>query len=244
MKARMRRQGMIIRHWRLIGLVGFALVLVAGGWGLSRYLLDPRTLPIKAIQVKGEFRNLDRESVEQALAKAIDGGFFGLDLKRLREAVMGAPWVADARITRVWPDRLVVDVTEEQAIAHWGEQGLMNEQGKVFYPRKGLKKRLPLRFRGDDNKASLMLDFFVREQPRFRRQGLSIGAVILDKRGEWRLELADGTRIVVGKEDMDARIGRLLNACPVLEQEPRRPQTVDLRYEQGFAVSWRSEERS
>ena len=56
MKAKTRRQGVIFRHWRLIGLAGFALVLVAGGWGLSRYLLDPRTLPIKAIQVKGECR--------------------------------------------------------------------------------------------------------------------------------------------------------------------------------------------
>ncbi|BAO43507.1 cell division protein FtsQ/DivIB [Thiolapillus brandeum] len=244
MKAGARRQNVVFRHWRLLGLLGFALVLVAGGWGLARYLMDPHTLPIRAIQVKGEFRNLDRENVEQVLAKAVDGGFFSLDLGHLRDAVMASPWVADARITRVWPDRLVVDVTEEQAIARWGDDGLLNKQGEVFHPRKRLNKPLPLSFRGDESKAPVMLDFFVREQPGFRQHGMAIRAVTLDKRGEWRLELVDGTRIVIGKENMHARIRRLLGAYPVLEQEPRRPQTVDLRYEQGFAVSWRPEEQS
>jgi cell division protein FtsQ len=244
MKARARRQTVVFRHWRLLGLLGFALVLVAGGAGLVRYLMDPHTLPIRAIQVRGEFRNLDRENVEQVLAKAVDAGFFGLDLGVLRDAVMGSPWVADARITRVWPDRLVVDVTEQQPIAHWGEDGLLNEQGEVFHPRNRLKKPLPLSFQGDESKAPMMLDFFIREQPRFRQRGMAIRAVILDKRGEWRLKLVDGTRIVVGKQDMDARIQRLLGAYPALQQKPRRPRTVDLRYEQGFAVSWRPEEQS
>jgi cell division protein FtsQ len=239
-----RKQGFIARHGRLAGLLGFVLLTGAGAWGLGRYLLDPQTLPIRSIQVKGEFRNLDRENIKQVLAKVVDGGFFNLDLRRLREAAIGSPWVADARITRVWPDRLVVDVIEQTPIAHWGEEGLLNDYGEVFHPRKGLKKRLPLRFSGDENKASLMLDFFIREQPHFRRQGLSIQAVILDKRGEWRLELVDGTSIIVGKEDMYNRISRLLGAYPVLEQEARRPGKVDLRYEQGFAVSWRQEEES
>ncbi len=239
-----RGKGKSLRHWRLYALLGFALLVALGGWGLERYLMDPHTLPIRSIQVKGEFRNLDRENIEQVLARALEGGFFSLDLARLREAVIGSPWVADARITRVWPDRLVVDVTEEKAIAHWGRDGLLNDRGEVFHPRKGLKQKLPLRFQGDENKAPLMLDFFVREQPRFRKQGMSIRVVALDRRGEWRLQLDDGTVIVVGKEDMEKRIARLLGAYPVLQQENRRPEKLDLRYEQGFAVSWRPEEKS
>ncbi|WP_456374704.1 cell division protein FtsQ/DivIB [Thiolapillus sp.] len=239
-----RKQGFVSRHGRLLGLLGLVLMLGLGGMGLGQYLLNPQNLPIRSIQVKGKFRHLDQENIEQVLAKALDGGFFSLDLHRLREAILASPWVADAHITRIWPDRLLVDVTEEQPIAHWGRDGLLNAQGEVFHPRKRLKKRLPLRFSGDESKAALMLDFFVREQPRFIRQGKSIQAVILDRRGEWRLELTDGTRIIVGKENMDQRIVRLLGVYPVLQQEARRPEKVDLRYEQGFAVSWRPEEKS
>lgn len=243
MKGR-KRQGWLQRHWRLLVLAGFVLLVGLGSWGLGRYLMDPDALPIRRIQVKGEFRNLDRENIEQVLAKTLDGGFFSLDLRRLREAVIGSPWVADARVTRVWPDRLVVDVTEQKAIAHWGKDGLLNDRGQVFHPHKQLKKRLPLRFDGDESKAPVMLDFFVRAQPRFRKRGLSISALSLDRRGEWRLKLVDGTLIVVGKEDMDRRITRLLGVYPALEREARTPQKVDLRYEQGFAVSWRPGEKS
>lgn len=231
------------RHWRLWMLAGFALVSGAGIYVLAGYFLHPHTLPIHSIQIKNEFRNLDKVSLQQVLVKAIDGGFFSVDLNKLRDAALSAPWVAEAKVTRVWPDKLVVEVVEQKPIALWGADALLNERGEVFRPKKGMGKPPPLRFEGDEDKARLMLDFFITEQKAFWQQGKSIRDVRLDRRGEWRLKLADGTTIVVGKEQMDKRIRRLLAVYSALEQSEKRPLRVDLRYEQGFAVSWRSEEK-
>ena len=237
------RKSSFSRHWRLWALTGFALLSSAGIYALAGYLMNPQTLPIRNIQIKNEFRNLDKVSLQQALLKAIDGGFFSVDLNRLRDAALSAAWVAKAKVTRVWPDRLVVEVVEQTPIARWGKDALLNDRGEVFHPRKGVSKSLPLQFNGDEDKAPIMLDFFVREQRAFRGIGKSIREVDLDKRGEWRLKLTDGTDIVVGKEQMDKRIQRLLGVYSALEQSEKKPRRVDLRYEQGFAVSWRSEEK-
>ncbi|WP_456418534.1 cell division protein FtsQ/DivIB [Thiolapillus sp.] len=238
-----RKMNSLFRRWRLWALGGFALASAAGLYALAGYLMNPQVLPIRSIQIKNEFRNLDKVSLQQALLKAIDGGFFSVDLHKLREAALSAAWVAEARVTRVWPDKLVVEVVEQRPIANWGEDALLNASGEVFRPQRKPDKPLSLRFNGDEDKAALMLDFFVTEQKMFREHGMSIREVDLDKRGEWRLKLTDGTTIVVGKEQMGKRIRRLLGVYAVLEQAEKKPLRVDLRYEQGFAVSWRAEEK-
>ncbi len=238
-----KKTNSLIRRWSLWLLAGFVVVSGTGFYVLAGYLTNPQVLPIRSIQIKNEFRNLDKVSLQQALLKAIDGGFFSVDLHKLRAAALSAAWVAEARVTRVWPDQLVVEVVEQMPIASWGEDALLNANGEVFRPQRKTNKQLPLRFNGDEGKAALMLDFFITEQKAFRKHGMSIREVDLDKRGEWRLKLTNGTTIVVGKEQMNKRIRRLLGAYAVLEQAERKPLRVDLRYEQGFSVSWRSEDK-
>ncbi len=238
-----KKTKVLARRWRLWVLAGFAVTSVAGFYVLAGYLMNPQVMPVRSIQIKNEFRNLDKVSLQQALLKAIDGGFFSVDLRKLRAAALSAAWVAEAKVTRVWPDKLLVEVVEQTPIASWGEDALLNANGEVFRPQRKPDKQLPLRFNGDEDKASLMLDFFITGQKMFRQYGMSIREVDLDKRGEWRLKLTNGTTIVVGKEQMDKRIKRLLGVYAVLEQAQRKPLRVDLRYEQGFAVSWREEEK-
>ena len=241
----MKRQKstLLARRWRLWALMGFVAVSAAGFYVLQGYLMDPRVLPIRSIQIKNEFRNLDKVALQQALLKAIDGGFFSVDLRKLRHAALGSAWVAEARVSRVWPDKLIVEVVEQTPIASWGQDALLNARGEVFHPQRKPDRSLPLRFVGEEDKSAAMLDFYVTQKQAFRQQGMSIREVKLDKRGEWQLKLTDGTTIVVGKEGMDRRIRRLLSVYSVLERNNQKPLRVDLRYEQGFAVSWRSEEK-
>ena len=84
------RKSSFSRHWRLWVLTGFALLSSVGIYALAGYLMNTQTLPIRNIQIKNEFRNLDKVSLQQALLKAIDGGFFSVDLNRLRDAALSA----------------------------------------------------------------------------------------------------------------------------------------------------------
>lgn len=235
---------LLARRWRLWLLMGFVAASAAGFYVLQAYLLDPRVLPIRSIQIKNEFHNLDKVGLQQALLKAIDGGFFSVDLNKLRRAALASAWVAEARVSRVWPDKLIVEVVEQTPIASWGQDALLNTRGEVFHPQRKPDRFPLLHFVGDEDKSAAMLDFYVTQKQAFRQLGMSIREVTLDRRGEWQLTLADGTTIVVGKEKMDRRIRRLLGVYSALSQSEKKPLRVDLRYEQGFAVSWRSEEKS
>ena len=242
-RARKKRQDRVARRFSLGLLAVFVLLLAVATTQGVRYLMDPAKLPIRTIRIENEFRHLDRAALQQTLGAAVDGGFFGVDLKRVREAALSLPWVAEAQVTRVWPDKLLVKVKEQIPVAYWNGDGLVNAGGEVFFPKRRDGLKLPLRFRGPDSKAAEMLAFYRRVQPGFAERGLQIREVRLDRRGEWQLGLGGGMTIMVGRDRKDFRIERLLGVYAVLNEEKGSIERIDLRYEQGFAVRRRPEQK-
>ena len=41
-------------------------------------------------------------------------------------------WVDRVSVGRAWPDKVIVRITEHQAAARWGENGLLNVRGELF----------------------------------------------------------------------------------------------------------------
>ncbi len=224
--------------------LGFLVLLgLAGAWGWQR-LSDPALTPVRQVTIHGRVRHVDVKALQKALAEVTRAGFFGVDLAEVQRMVKARPWVAAASVRRVWPDRLVVEIREQRPVARWGRRGLVNEQGEVFEPARPVALDLPVTFQGPRGAAPRMLAFYRQVAPAFEKLGLKVKKVRLDSRGEWRLGLSGGLEVVAGRERMAARIRRLLAVWPLLDQKDRRPQRIDLRYEQGFAVRWHEEARS
>src|SRR5690606_12993600 len=58
-------------------------------------------------------------------------------------------------------------------------------------------------------------------------------------RGSWRLHLAAGTVIELGRADAMQHLKRFLDVWPrIASTRAQPPQSVDLRYANGFAVRW------
>jgi len=64
----------------------------------------------------------------------------------------------------------------------------------------------------------------------------------MDERGAWTVALAGGQQVRLGKRDIAARLDRFfLAVLPALRSELDRIRYVDMRYTNGFAVSWLDE---
>src|SRR5690606_23652768 len=101
------------------------LLLVILGMGLYElyHRLQPLAQhPISTINVEGDLQYIDRDSVQQIIAPYMDESLVTIDLEQLRADLLGMPWVAGATVTRIWPDRLVINLDEHLPIARWGER--------------------------------------------------------------------------------------------------------------------------
>jgi len=239
--ARRKDNKAVAPGWWRLAVLGLGMVLVLGSVGtwVSAWVTDPTRLPLKTIRITGELAHLDRNRLQQLVADAIDGGFFSVDMHKLRAAAKQLAWVDEVSIRRVWPQTLVMDVTEQLPVARWGDKALVNGRGEVFRPEVGeLPTGLP-RFDGADEDAPAVVAFYRLAGARLAAVELQISDLVLEGRHDWRLELDNGMSVLLGQTRAAVMLNEFVSALPAIrDPQGRRPVRVDMRYENGFAVQW------
>ncbi len=196
--------------------------------------------PVRAIVIDGPFQRVTAVEVQQAAQGAIRGGFVSADLDRVRRAVEALTWVDRARVQRIWPDRVGIEIVEQQAAARWGEDGLLNTRGELF--ATGLRHvppELP-RLDGPEGTEWQVAQRFLAMQDRLGALGLRVSALRLDPRGAWELDLATGVTVRLGRRQVDERMDRFVQfGAQVIAGQASAIRYVDMRYSNGFSIGWR-----
>ncbi len=214
--------------------------LMAGGavWGVMM-LGDPQVLPLKVVRIDGQFRYLQRADLEQAVAGAVRGNFFTLDVGRVRAAARKLPWVDQVSVRRIWPDTLQMQVQEQVPLARWGKDRLVNLRGEVFQPSL---REMPARLPWLDGAVVSAPRVVARYQEMSRQVAgleLEIERLQLDARQAWVVEFRQGLKLQLGSSDTDRRLGRFVRIYRRLkEPSGKRLKKIDLRYTNGLAVEW------
>ena len=232
---------------RLMNAVANLVFVLAGIALVAAALLALARLPqfgLKAIRIDGELARSSVATIRANAAPRLSGNFWSLDLQTARAAFESVPWVRQAVVRRVWPNRLAVTLEEHQAAALWsgddGNDRLVNSHGEVFEANVGDVEddALP-RFAGPDGSSAQMLSLYRRLAPAFEPVG-AIESLRLSRRGSWRAELATGAVIELGRGTEDevlARTERFVRTLPQVDARFARPlEYADLRHVDGYAV--------
>lgn len=224
-----------VLHRVFTGLLAAAL-LAGAAWGIIT-LRDPATLPIKAVKIEGRFTHVTTQALQQAVADAATGGFLSVDVDAIRRAALSLPWVHSVGVRRMWPDTLRLTVTEQIAVARWGEQGLINSAGDVFTPDpSSFPPGLP-ELRGPAGTEGAVLSRYRVMNQLLAPLQLQITRLELDERRAWRITFNGGMELVLGREQAEARLQRFIAIYPALQAaEPPGIARVDMRYSNGFAL--------
>jgi cell division protein FtsQ len=223
-----------ILAWLLaVALVASPVVAVLNGWvGAERW-------PLSRLRVTSQFERVQDQDLRAALVPYARGGYFAVDLDAAQAAVERLPWVESAIVRKQWPDVLEVQVVEHRPYARWGEHKLLSERGRLFpLPADLAAARLP-QLAGPEMRTSEVVELFNESTDLFAPLGYGVVALGMDARGSWSLVLDNGTEVVVGRDDPRARLQRFVRVLPQLLTQQARPlQRADLRYANGFALSW------
>ena len=224
--------------WLLaISLVVLPVVAVINGWvGSERW-------PLQRLRATGTFERVDEARLREVLVPHAREGFFAVDLDAAQAAVAALPWVESAEVRKRWPDVLEVTVTEHRPFARWGEDRLLSEQGRLF-PVSGIEVPTGLpNLSGPESRVQDVVELYNESRTLMAGAGLQVREVALDARGSWTLGLEGGTQVVVGRAEARARIARFVRLVPQLLAQPtQRLSRADLRYTNGFALTWEAVE--
>lgn len=171
------------------------------------------------------------------LSAYMGDGFFNFDVNGVKRELEDHPWVSVAAVKRVWPDSLSLLLTEEVAIARWGDGQLLNQQGEIFQPSNVTSLTALPRLTGPvESQFEVMQQFQLLSQILFPA-GLRLNALALSNRGSWDLILAEDIEVAVGRDDVISKLKRFVEfyqSQPAAQTAQFR--TVDLRYSNGIAV--------
>lgn len=223
-------------HVRTLALGGATLAVIAVVWSTLTWLLDR---PIQRAEIAGKFTQVQPLQVEQALKPFAKDGFISIDLAAVKRAVRRIQWIDDVRVERAWPNGVRVFVTEQVAVARWGQKGLLNTRGELFLPdARDLPADLP-QLNGPEATEGQVAKLYLETYPRLMTVGLKLSSVQLDARGAWELGLSNGVRVRLGRQDVQARLERFIQvASPLIATRAGEVAYVDMRYSNGFAVGW------
>ena len=220
--------------WTLaLALVVLPVVAVVNGWiGAERW-------PLRTLRVQGELNRVDPQRLQATLLPYAAHGFFAVRLEAAQAAVAKLPWVERAEVRKRWPDVIEVHIVEHRPFARWGKDRLLSEQGQLF-PVAGatLPRGLP-QLDGPDSRVDDVVALYNESRALFTPGGIDVRGLSLDRRGSWSLLLSDGTRVLVGNSEARLRLTRFARMLPQLLSQKQLPLArADLRYTNGFALSW------
>lgn len=184
---------------------------------------------IAAISVSGA-KQVSREQILSIAGVTGHVSLLFLDADAARARLLANPWIADAAVLKLYPDRLQVTVTERQAFALWQKDGhvsVIADDGTVL--ESAVTPRyvaLPLVVgRGAERQGKELLGVLDR-YPDIRAR---LRASILVANRRWNLRLANGVDVRLPETGIEQALDRLVALDRDKKLLSRDIVVVDLR---------------
>jgi len=226
-------------------IICFALVtlLVSFGWLTRQFSVElwgqieekvllwsaKQGLGLKYILVEGR-KNLREGDLHNALNLYQGMPLLSIDLEGLRERLMQAPWVREATITRLMPDKLRIEIKEAEPFALW-QQGntftLIDQTGKSIggveparYPQLWV-----IAGEGAPGEAATFFNMLKNEEKLFQR----IRSATLISHRRWNIRFDNQIEVKLPETEWEsawAMLGKLEREQKILD---RAISSIDLR---------------
>jgi cell division protein FtsQ len=212
LKRAFRRYVAPLRQWRLVRGAGTSAAMFLLFASIFYGVMQGGHLPIIVAQLKdardilanaGGFRiermaitgnrQLSQQDILSAAEVTERTSLLFLDVERARDRLRTSPWIAEATVRKIYPDRLLIEIVEREAFALWQKDGTINviaADGTVLSPLIDRRfAALPLVVGpGAEKKAR---DFLAQldRHPKIRED---VRASILVANRRWNLKLKNG----------------------------------------------------
>jgi cell division protein FtsQ len=236
-----------------IGLVSALAVLIVIFF-MVQLVLDhfrnPGRFPIKSVVVEGYYQHTDHNQLRDRVMGQAQRGFFNLDIAEIQQDVEELPWVEKAYVRRIWPESISVHIEEHQPVARWGDDGLLSDKFKLFFPPNGGRVENPAQqividqlpqLSAPDRRHAALLKLLKTTEPLLARIEAPLVGISEDERRSVTLTMKGDVQVVIGHRLIEERIERFAEIfrpyiAPVYDDVSR----VDMRYTNGFALARKS----
>lgn len=222
----------------------FGLLAILAGWlGWQRLQSkDAISKPIRYVRIEGAFQYTSKDKLKKILTPEMMRGFYHADMDTIRRLISDLPLVEQVDVKRVWPDAVHIKIIEQKPIVRWGDKALLNKHGDVLIPDNIEEfKHLPL-ITGPSGQEKKLLEIMKGLYIVLMDKSLQLAEFHVNERRAWRIKLANGLEMQLGRKAPLENMQRFLKTMDIVGKDKvAMMASVDTRYPNGYAVTWKPE---
>ncbi|WP_145031537.1 cell division protein FtsQ [Pantoea ananatis] len=232
---------------RLFGIVFLLMVMgvmIAGGLVVLKWMNDASRLPLSKLVVTGQLHYTTHDDIRQAiLSLGSPGTFMSQDVNVIQQQIERLPWIKQVSVRKQWPDELKIHLVEFTPLARWNDSHMVDSDGVSFsVPANHMgKETLPMLYGPEGSEKEVLAGYHSMDDV-LKARKFTLKVASMTARRSWQLVTSDDVRIELGRTDTMKRLNRFIELYPVLLQqgqnEHKRINSVDLRYDSGASVGW------
>ncbi|MDR3492033.1 MAG: cell division protein FtsQ/DivIB [Gammaproteobacteria bacterium] len=221
---------------RKSGMITLGLVFILLFVSMSRLV----SFPITNVKVFG-IQHVNHNELKTLIDPFVGKGFFNVNIGVLKERILQLSWVADVMVQRVWPDKVIITISEKTPLASWNGEGLLSATGEVFTPQQETYPAGLPEFVGPSGEQITMAEYYARMNAELIPLHFRIAKLELSPSMLWTVTLSNGIKLNIGHKDILTRINHFVKVYPkIVGARAADVEYIDLQYPNGMAVRWKT----
>lgn len=213
-----------------LGAWGAYAAVLTGGW---RTTLDALTagigFSVASIEIRG-LSEADSTEISDRIDVTQTSSLLFVDAEKARARISEIPWVADVSVKKLYPNRIVVNLTERLPFALWQDDGkvkVVDKTGTVTSDVLETRNAgLPLVVGQGANTRVQEAVALINSAPSLRSK---FRAAVLVAERRWNLITVDGIEILLPEEEPEQALQRVVGLHESKKLLDRDLVVVDLR---------------
>ena len=187
------------------------------------------------------------KELKKLVIMELNGTALTTDLGPIYKSVLSHPWIKEATVRRIWPNKILVNLVEHNIIGVWSDGRFVTQAGKLLQFDKlqseSIRKEkncFLLKLDGSNETVTAVLDRASMISKKASKVGLQTTGVQLTSQYDWRVFFSNGMKMELGGENLETplekRLDNFFNSIAWVRKKIKKDLiSVDLRYAQGFA---------
>ncbi|MDX1352348.1 MAG: cell division protein FtsQ/DivIB [Thiomicrorhabdus sp.] len=219
-------------------ILAFAVIAIILLVWLSTQKDSPFYKPIESYELVLPTKQVTHEQIDATIKPYLGTSFWDIPLNKIQADLTRLDWVQSVQVKRKWPNLLYISIKEQLPVTRWGEAGLVNRSGEVFFPESIAGYTNLVQLDGDLADSERVLRHFLTLQREFANLDMVIKSLKLSADDVWGIAFLDGTTVVLDSLNYEHKLQRFIKAYPQLDSEVRNSaRNYDLRYSNGFIIA-------
>jgi cell division protein FtsQ len=222
----------------LLGSIGLYGAVLGGQY--AAFTASEGTIPdflariagfgIKGVAISG-VRELSRQQILDALGIRHTNSLLFLDVARLRDKLVALPLVKDASVSKLYPNRVMVEIEERRPCALWQKDGAVKIIAADGTPISALDEtrflNLPFVV-GDGANARIAEYVTLLDAAGDLRGRIKAGILVAERR--WTLKMANGVEVALPEIEAAAALAELVRLQHQYGVLDKNIVALDLRF--------------